>query len=151
MAQDWSPTINIGLSVLIPENYVTDLSVRMGLYRRLADFTGDHDIDALAAEMIDRFGPLPPEVHNLLEIMRIKIYCKRAGIIQMDVGPKGALIKFYNDQPPNAEKLFAWLTKRPGTVKIRPDHKLSVIAAWDTMDSRMIGASRLAHDLAQCA
>lgn len=149
MAQDWSPTINIGLSVLIPENYVTDLSVRMGLYRRLADFNGDHDIDALAAEMIDRFGPLPPEVHNLLEIMRIKIYCKRAGIIQMDVGPKGALIKFYNDQPPHADQLFAWLTTRPGTVKIRPDHKLALIASWESLDSRMTGACRLARDLAQ--
>ena len=150
-AGEWSPTLNLGMSVLIPEKYVEDLSTRMSLYRRLGDLTNDEDIDGFAAEMIDRFGDLPDEVNNLLEIVRIKMYCKRAGVMQLDAGPKGAVVRFYKDQPPNPEKLFSWLQSKPGTVKIRPDQKLSVMRSWDTLKDRVKGARALASDLAGVA
>ncbi len=150
-AGEWSPTLNLGMSVLIPEKYVEDLSTRMSLYRRLGDLTNDEDIDGFAAEMIDRFGDLPDEVNNLLEIVRIKMYCKRAGVMQLDAGPKGAVVRFYKDQPPNPEKLFSWLQSKPGTVKIRPDQKLSVLKSWDTLKDRVKGARALASDLAGLA
>jgi transcription-repair coupling factor (superfamily II helicase) len=56
----WSPQINTGAAVLIPEEYVPDLNVRLALYRRLSDAEKAQDREALAAELIDRFGPLPP-------------------------------------------------------------------------------------------
>src|SRR5207245_1828741 len=58
----WSPQITIGTTVLIPEEYVADLSVRLGLYRRLADIEDEREIDAFGAELTDRFGTLPQEV-----------------------------------------------------------------------------------------
>ncbi|HNQ91732.1 MAG TPA: transcription-repair coupling factor [Alphaproteobacteria bacterium] len=148
---EWSPTLNLGMSVLIPENFVSDLSTRMSLYRRLGDLDSDEDIDSFGAEMIDRFGSLPEEVNNLLEIVRIKMYCKRAGIMQFDAGPKGAIIRFYKDQPPNPEKLFTWIAGKPGTVKVRPDQKISVLKSWDSLADRVKGARSLAFDLANCA
>ncbi|MDD3022207.1 MAG: transcription-repair coupling factor, partial [Alphaproteobacteria bacterium] len=145
---EWSPNLNLGMSVLIPEKYVEDLSTRMSLYRRLGDLTNDEDIDGFAAEMTDRFGKLPEEVNNLLEIVRIKMYCKKAGVMQLDAGPKGAIIRFYKDQPPNPEKLFAWLSSKPGTIKVRPDHKISVLRSWDNLKDRVRGVRTLAADLA---
>ena len=61
----WSPEIQLGTSIMIPEAYVTDLQLRLGLYRRLSSFEKRADIDAFAAELVDRFGPLPPEVEHL--------------------------------------------------------------------------------------
>ncbi|MDD3021086.1 MAG: transcription-repair coupling factor [Alphaproteobacteria bacterium] len=145
---EWSPNLNLGMSVLIPEKYVEDLSTRMSLYRRLGDLTNDEDIDGFAAEMTDRFGQLPEEVNNLLEIVRIKMYCKKAGVMQLDAGPKGAIVRFYKDQPPNPEKLFAWLSSKPGTIKVRPDHKISVLRSWDNLKDRVRGVRTLAADLA---
>ena len=54
--ESWSPQINAGISVLIPDSYIPDLDVRMGLYRRLSSLGDSLAIDALAAEIIDRFG-----------------------------------------------------------------------------------------------
>lgn len=146
---EWSPTLNLGMSVLIPEKYIVDLGIRMSLYRRLGDLTSDEDIDSFAAEMVDRFGTMPEEVENLLEIVRIKMYCKRAGVLQLDAGPKGAIIRFFNDTPPQPEKLFAWISERPSTVKIRPDQKLVVLRSWDGVKDRVKGARDIARDLAR--
>ena len=95
--REFSPEINLGTSILIPENYVTDLSVRMSLYRRIASLT-DKPIDP-AAEMIDRFGDLPEEVENLLQLISIKQNSKNANISHVEAGPKGVLVSFYNNEP----------------------------------------------------
>jgi transcription-repair coupling factor (superfamily II helicase) len=73
--EEWSPQITIGTPVLIPENYVPDLGVRLGLHRRIAGLSDRREIDGFAAELIDRFGTLPAEVENLLEIIAIKRFC----------------------------------------------------------------------------
>ena len=145
---EWSPTLNLGTSVLIPERYISDLGIRMSLYRRLGDLQMEEDIDSFAAELVDRFGDMPEEVDNLLEIVRIKMLCKRAGILQLDAGPKGAIIRFHNDAPPKPESFFVWLGKNPSTVKIRPDQKLTVLRHWDGMKDRVKGARILASELA---
>ncbi|MCK5374255.1 MAG: transcription-repair coupling factor [Alphaproteobacteria bacterium] len=145
---DWSPQINLGASVLIPENYVQDLGVRMSLYRRLNDFHDKQEIEAFAAEMIDRFGVLPDEVENLFEILAIKQLCKRAGVLQVEAGPKGALIAFYNNQPPNVDGVMNWITRKAGSVKIRPDQKLSVIRSWPKPMNRIKGMQVILKELA---
>ena len=140
---DWTPNINLGTSILIPEQYVSDLSVRMSLYRRLPDIEDDKGIEAFAVEMIDRFGDLPEEVHNLLEITKIKQLCKQAGIDRVDAGPKGAVIGFYKDAPVDPDKVMAWITSQKGTVKPRPDQRLSVIRNWETPKQRVKGVWNL--------
>lgn len=148
---DWTPTINIGTSVLIPESYVDDLGVRMTLYRRLADLETAEDIDSYVAELIDRFGPLPEEVGNLLDIVRIKQLCRRAGVAQLDAGPKGAVLAFHNNLPPNPDGLLRWLAEKPGTVKLRPDQKISVLRGWDSTRERVRGVHSLMEELVRLA
>lgn len=145
----WSPIINLGTSVLIPETYVEDLNVRMSLYRRLADLEDADDIESFAAELIDRFGDIPAEVTNLLDIVGIKQLCRIAGVAQIDAGPKGALVKFHNDTPPNPEALMHWMTQKGGALKLRPDQKLVFIRTWDTPKDRVKGAKGLMTELSR--
>src|SRR5262249_36507782 len=89
IADRWSPQITIGTPWLIPEEYVCDVSIRRGLYRRLAELEEDRDINAFGAELADRFGPLPNEVKHLLDIVSIKALCRRANVERIEAGPKG--------------------------------------------------------------
>jgi transcription-repair coupling factor (superfamily II helicase) len=121
---EWSPQINLGMSVLIPESYVEDLSLRLSLYRRASSLHDASDIESFAAELIDRFGTLPQEVAHLLAVLRIKQLCLRAGIARIDAGPKGAVLSFYQDRFVNPDALLAYLAKHPTRFKLRADQKL---------------------------
>lgn len=136
---DWSPQITLGSPVMIPEAYITDLGVRMGLYRRLAAIRAEEEIDGFAAEMIDRFGPLPSEVENLLRIVEIKALCRRAGIERVDAGPKGATLSFRQDSFANPAGLVEFIDANMGTAKLRPDHKLVYRRDWFESEVRIKG------------
>ncbi len=145
----WSPQINMGTSVLIPETYVEDLSVRMSLYRRLGDLEGRSDIDSFAAEMIDRFGEIPDEVENLLDIVGIKQLCRKVGIDKVDAGPKGAVIGFYKNTAKDPAKIMKWIESKRGAIKIRPhDQKLVAVRHWETTPERVKGVQSLMKELA---
>jgi len=145
----WSPTINIGTSVLIPESYVTDITVRMDLYRRIAAQTNEQEINAFAVEMVDRFGPLPEEVQHLVEVMTIKQYCKDANIEKIEAGPKGAVLTFRNNSFDNPAGLVGFISKQPGSAKLRADHKMVYTRSWDHPDDRLKGVLWLAQNLAK--
>ena len=149
--EDWSPQITIGTPVLIPDTYVKDLGLRLSLYRRIAELTEREDIDSLAAELIDRFGPLPDEVKNLVEVIIIKAYCKKAGVAKLDAGPKGGVITFRNNMFANPAALIQYIAQQTGILKLRPDHKLVSIRNWEDVKLRMDGATRLAAKLAELA
>lgn len=148
MDLDWTPNIQLGLPVLIPDNYIVDLPVRLSLYRRLASLTTQEDMDAFATELIDRFGPLPPEVENLLQVMTLKHLCKLAGIEKLEAGPKGGVVAFRKNQFKAVEKLLVYVHGQMGTVKIRPDQKLSIARAWDDVAIRVKGVRAFVNDLA---
>ncbi|MEK9722948.1 MAG: TRCF domain-containing protein, partial [Rhodospirillaceae bacterium] len=148
---EWSPQIFVGLPVAIPEHYVADLSVRMGLYRRLAYLTERDEIDAFGAELIDRFGPLPEEAENLLQVVTLKGQCKRAGIDKIDAGPKGAVVGFRNDDFANPAGLVDFFAKQAGTAKLRPDHKLVYMRSWAEPKDRLEGVRYLVGELAKVA
>jgi transcription-repair coupling factor (superfamily II helicase) len=147
----WSPQISLGTSVLIPETYVADLQLRLGLYRRLSTLEKRADIDAFAVELTDRFGELPDEVRHLLDVMEIKALAKQAGLQQLDAGPKGALIAFRKNQFANPEGLIGFMQKSRGHVKMQPDHKLVFKADWDLPEHRLKGVRMLVQKLAEIA
>jgi len=149
--EKWSPTINIGTSVLIPEQYVTDITVRMDLYRRIAAQDTEQEINAFAVEMVDRFGPLPEEVKHLVEVMTIKQYCKTANIEKIEAGPKGAVLTFRGNAFDNPAGLVTFISKQPGSAKLRGDHKMVYTRSWDHPDDRLKGVLWLAQNLAKIA
>ena len=147
----WSPQINTGAAVLIPEEYVPDLNVRLSLYRRLSDAEKSGDREALAAEMIDRFGPLPPEAGQLLKVVAIKGLCREANVAKIDVGPKGAVVTFRGDEFKNPMGLVGFVQKNQIAWKIRPDHKVVVKGEWETPEQRLAAAERVLTELAKLA
>ena len=147
----WSPRINLGTSVLIPEDYAPDLQVRLGLYRRLSAVETHDAIELFAAELIDRFGPMPDEVKHLLEIVEIKGLCRQAGIEQIDAGPKGAVIAFRNKSFANPEGLISFIRAEGTGVKLQPDHRLIYYADWDTPEERLKGTRELLGRLVEIA
>ncbi|MDC0551204.1 transcription-repair coupling factor [Amylibacter sp.] len=143
----WSPQINLGVPVLIPETYVQDLDVRLGLYRRLSALAKKIELEAFAAELIDRFGKLPTEVDMLLRVVRIKGMCRAAGVAKLDSGPKGAVIQFYQDKFISPSGLAQYLLDSRGTAKIK-DNKLIVLRDWTNDDKKVKGAYIIARELA---
>ncbi|MEX1205468.1 MAG: transcription-repair coupling factor [Dongiaceae bacterium] len=143
--EEWTPQIGVGTSVLIPEGYVADLGVRLGLYRRLAALVDRAEIDAFAAELIDRFGPLPAEVENLLQVIAIKRLCRDAGIERVEAGPKGAVLSFRGNRFAKPAALVDFINRRPNEISLRPDHRLVYRQPWDDPRRRIAGV----HDLMQ--
>ncbi|WP_170399355.1 transcription-repair coupling factor [Ruegeria arenilitoris] len=144
----WAPQINLGVPVLIPEDYVPDLDVRLGLYRRLSSLSTKVELEGFAAELIDRFGSLPKEVNTLMLVVRIKAMCKRAGIAKLDGGPKGATIQFHNDKFASPQGLVEFIQNQRGLAKVK-DNKIVVRRDWKKDSDKIKGAFAIARDLAE--
>jgi transcription-repair coupling factor (superfamily II helicase) len=149
VSDKWSPQINVEAPILVPEDYVPDLDLRMGLYRRINELEDKAAIEAFAAEMIDRFGPLPDPAQNLLTLIEVKMNCRKAGIAKIDVGPRGALVSFHNDNCPNLPGLLGYVHKLGAIAKLRPDSKLVIQRAWGDPKARLNGALKLSQGLAK--
>ncbi|NML04709.1 transcription-repair coupling factor [Sphingomonas sp. G-3-2-10] len=149
--RDLSPQINVDAPIMIPEDYVPDLDLRMGLYRRLNDVEDKAGIESFAAELIDRFGKLPEATDNLLQLIEAKLNAKKACIAKLDVGPKGALVSFHEDKFPNIDGLLAYVGKLGETARLRPDMKLVINRVWADPRARLHGALQLSRGLAKAA
>lgn len=147
----WTPQISLGAPVLIPESYVADLSVRLSLYRRIAHLVDRAGIDAFAAELHDRFGALPDEANNLLDVVAIKQLCRKAGVSKVEAGPKGAVISFHHNRFANPDGLIEFIVSQAGTVKLRPDHKLVYRGDWLNAQARLTGVRNLMRRISEIA
>jgi transcription-repair coupling factor (superfamily II helicase) len=148
--RDWTPQINLGLPVMLPEAYVRDLPVRLGLYRRIGALQDEAEIEAMAAELADRFGPLPGEAETLLQVVLLKQLCRQSGVEKLDVGPKGIVLGFRGNRFADPGALVQWVAGQGGSVKLRPDHKLA-FAQEMPYEARIREARRLLSALAEVA
>ena len=136
---------------MIPDDYVPDLAVRMALYRRLNQAQDKSEIEGMAAEMIDRFGPLPDATRNLVRLLEIKHQAITANISKIDVGVRGTLVTFHKDDFPDGPGLIAYVDRLEGTAKLRPDMKLVISRAWNSPESRLNGLFQLTKGLSRIA
>src|SRR5476651_2357961 len=151
VADRWSPQISIGTPVMIPEEYVADLSVRLALYRRLAEIEDEQAIEAFGAELVDRFGPLPPEVEHLLKIVAIKSLCRRANVEKIESGPKGAVLSFRDNTFANPEGLVAYIREQAPAARVRPDQKVVLFDDWEQPEDRLKGTAAVLRQLVRIA
>ena len=147
----WSPAIQVGAPVMIPEHYVADLTLRLTLYKRLSTMDDDAELQSFGAELVDRFGPLPEEVNQLLEIVAIKALCKRANVEKVEAGPKGIIVAFRGNEFANPEGLVSFVAKQGTLAKVRPDMRVVFIDDFDTVEQRLKATRRLLTDLARIA
>lgn len=144
----WTPNINLGLPVLIPEDYIEDLTLRLSIYRRISDVKTDVEAESMAAELIDRFGgPLPQEIENLFKVILLKQACRKTGVEKIDVGPKGAVVSFYKNEFKNPVDLFHLIQASGGKMKLRPDHKMVVMDNWAAVDAKYKGVKGVLQQL----
>ncbi|HEY6383409.1 MAG TPA: transcription-repair coupling factor [Pseudolabrys sp.] len=157
VADRWSPQITIGTALLIPEDYVADLSVRLALYRRLAEIEDEHEIDGFAAELVDRFGKLPEEVEHLLQVVAIKALCRRANVEKVEAGPKGLVLSFRDNVFVNPDGLIAFIREQGSAVRMRNDPKtakgqqLVFFEDWPRPQDRLEGTAAVLRRLASIA
>jgi transcription-repair coupling factor (superfamily II helicase) len=157
VADRWSPQITIGTPVLIPDDYVADLSVRLALYRRLADVEDEREIEGFAAEMVDRFGPLPSEVDHLMQIVAIKALCRRANVEKLEAGPKGVVLSFRDNNFGNPDGLFAFIQAQGSGARLRSDPKdaknqqLVFFDDWERPEDRLKGTAAILRNLVSIA
>ena len=149
--EEFTPQISVDAPIMIPEHYVPDLDLRMGLYRRLGELDDRQAIDEFAAELIDRFGALPEETANLMKIVEVKLNLKQAMAAKLDIGPKGAVITFAAGGFPDLAGLLGYIDRLKGSAKLRPDSKMTVARDWPTPDARLGGAVQLSRGLARVA
>ncbi|MGI9419382.1 MAG: transcription-repair coupling factor [Geminicoccaceae bacterium] len=150
-ASDWTPQITIDAAALIPAGYVEDLDLRMSLYRRLASLEEAADVEGFAAELIDRFGPLPDETEQLLKLIGIKQLCRQAGVAKVDAGPKGMVLAFHDNQFAKPERLVGWIAQNSHRVRLRPDHHIVISGATGSPDERLQQVRGLIDELARLA
>jgi transcription-repair coupling factor (superfamily II helicase) len=150
-SEEFSPQISVDAPILIPEDFVPDLDLRMGLYRRINELEDRQGLESFAAELIDRFGKLPLPTQNLLKISEIKQNCLAANIAKIDVGPKGALVTFFEDRFPKPENLVAYVQRLNGVARLRPDSKIVLDRAWGDPQARLTGVLQLSKGLAKAA
>jgi transcription-repair coupling factor (superfamily II helicase) len=157
VADRWSPQITIGTALLIPEDYVADLSVRLALYRRLAEIEVEHEIDGFAGELVDRFGKLPEEVEHLLQVVAIKALCRRANVEKVEAGPKGLVLSFRDNIFVNPDGLIAFIREQGSAVRMRNDPKtakgqqLVFFEDWPRPQDRLEGTAAVLRRLASIA
>lgn len=147
--EQFSPQISVDAPILIPEEYVPDLDLRMGLYRRINELENTGEIESFAAELIDRFGDLPLSTQNLLKIIEVKLNCRKACVAKLDVGPKGALVHFHKDEFPDLAGLVGYVERLKGAARLRPDSKLVIMRDWGDPQARLNGALQLSRGLAK--
>jgi transcription-repair coupling factor (superfamily II helicase) len=147
----WSPTITLGTPVTIPEDYVADLQLRLSLYRRLSTLETDEEIESFAAEMIDRFGPLPEEVHQLLKLVAIKAFCRKAHVEKVEAGPKGVIIAFRDNAFANPQGLVRYIAEQGPDAKVRPDMRVVFIREFEDKGERLEGTRNILRTLASIA
>ena len=145
--KDWSPNVNLGTAVLIPEKYVRDLDVRLALYRRIALLETREDIDDFVSEMTDRFGKPPEEFGNLLDIVAIKNQCRIVGVADVDAGPKGAVVAFHDSTLVDPVRLIQLVKKSENRFRLQPDNKLVVNHDWSIPRQRLNGVRRVLSEL----
>ena len=144
--QSWSPQVNVGVAILIPESYIEDLNLRLATYRRISEVEDDVSADALAAELIDRFGALPTEVESLLKVMKIKRLCRQAHVEKVDAGPKGVVMTIRHKDISEPSIILNAITQNSGW-RLRPDQTILVKGDFEKPSPRLKGAQRAVEAL----
>jgi transcription-repair coupling factor (superfamily II helicase) len=147
----WSPTITLGAPVSIPEEYIADLQLRLGLYRRLASLEADEEIESFAAELIDRFGPFPAEVAQLMKLVSIKALCRKAHVEKVEAGPKGVTIAFRDNSFSNPQGLVRYVAEQGQGARVRPDMKIVFARDFESVAERLEGVRKIMRAIAAIA
>lgn len=144
---DFSVQIKLGISLLIPEDYMQDLSLRMSFYKKIATIRTDEDQENLINELNDRFGKIPPEVVNLMEISKLKWLCKKVGIERLEANLEGILISFKDNKFAAPEPLMQMIFSSKGKIKLHVGQKILHLKDVKSVAAKIKSAFEVAAQL----
>ena len=105
--EEREPSITLKVAALIPESYIEDMTVRLSVYRRIANAKNREDLEDMESEMKDRFGAPPGEVGNLLEIMKLKIMARKLLITRISETDGKVRFIFAEETPVRPDQIFS--------------------------------------------
>jgi transcription-repair coupling factor (superfamily II helicase) len=120
------PEIQLGIPAFIPEAYVADVSQRLVVYKRLAGIRGVPDLEEIAAELADRYGPLPPQVDTLLRLMELRRWLKDLRIIRARRRGEGVVLEFDAGTPLEPERVLAFVGGSKGLARMAGGSALEI-------------------------
>lgn len=115
------PVLDFRISALIPEDYIEDVTLRLNFYRRIASLDSEREILEFEAELLDRFGPPPAEVINLLKIVKLKVISKAIGILKIQQAGGKITLLFSPGTKVQPSHLFELRDRRKGRIRFLPD------------------------------
>ena len=118
--------IKLGLSLLIPEKYISDIDLRMSLYKRIGNIKIMEEKQEMEMELTDRFGKIPEEVNNLLEISHLKILAKEISITKIESRNGDILIEFKNNKFADVDALLKMIFASKGKIKLDGERVLFI-------------------------
>jgi transcription-repair coupling factor (superfamily II helicase) len=121
------PVITVGVEALLPDAYVSEVNQRLGIYQRLTDLAGDAEIAEMRAELADRFGPPPPAVEALLDVVGLRVLARRLHAERVEASGGRALVTFAPSTPVTPERILAVIAKAAGAVSMRKEFILEAI------------------------
>ncbi len=146
---DYSVQLKLGISLLIPENYMPDLSLRMNFYKKIANVKNELDQDQLQLEMIDRFGKIPEEILNLMEVARLKFACKKVGVERLETISDGILISFKDNKFAAPESLMQMIFSSKNQIKLHAGQKVFFICDVKSTSLKISTANQVLGKLEQ--
>ena len=118
------PEIRLPLPALLPEGYVDDVNQRLVLYKQLSSARDDEEVFGIRDELLDRYGSLPDEASNLIEVIRLKIRCRGMGIEAVDVADGELVLRVHNGSAIDPVRLAQLLSQPDTPFRVTPDHRI---------------------------
>jgi len=145
--EDWTPQLNIGVEARIPDYYIPDTDVRIGIYRRMATLRTVSDIEEISVELTDRFGRMPHPLAMFIRMLAIKVKCKSAQISKLDWSEKEVVIRFHDNKFPEPEALMDYISSKKGGIRVHRTG-LRIRRSWTSEKARVAGIYSIVRDLA---
>ncbi|MGZ3476827.1 MAG: TRCF domain-containing protein, partial [Polyangiales bacterium] len=124
-AHDLDPDLSLDVEAFLPDDYVSDVGVRLSLYKRFAGATAEDWVDELAAEMEDRFGPPPEPAARFVRLMRLKCELRALRVLGLEATRERVTLHFRNDTPIDSAKVMKAVAKKNSPWKLAPDMRLT--------------------------
>ncbi|MDX1384372.1 MAG: TRCF domain-containing protein, partial [Thermoanaerobaculia bacterium] len=118
------PEIRLPVTARLPEDYVAVVNQRLVLYKRLASCRDDAEVDRIRDELLDRFGPLPADAENLLQVIRLKILAARLGVAAVEMARGELVLTAAPSSKVDPQRLVNLLTQANGGLRVTPDHRI---------------------------
>jgi len=145
--EEINPEINVDIPAYIPEEYMSDIDVRLNIYRRLSGLSEAPDLEIMKEEMRDRFGPLRLEVLNLFSVMETRLAMKKKGIARLDISRAALIFTFSGQTPVKPEQLVKLAERRRHRVQFMEGNRLRISIHKESPADAFLEAKIIIKDL----